>query len=52
MARKRRKFTEEELDMERTPIDFNNVPWRTDIRLIRERINKEKAERSKKKGKK
>ncbi len=51
MERKRREFTNEELDMERTPIDFNKVPWRTDIRLIRERINKEKTERRKKKGK-
>lgn len=45
--RKRHEFTDEELDRERTPVDFNKVPWKTDIRVIRERINK-----AKKKGKK
>ena len=42
MERKERKFTKEELDAERTPVDFNKVPWKTDIRLVRERINKAK----------
>lgn len=47
-TRKRHEFTDEELDRERTPVvDFNKVPWKTDIRVIRERINK-----TKKKGKK
>ena len=46
-TRKRHEFTDEELDRERTPVDFNKVPWKTDIMVIRERINK-----AKKKGKK
>lgn len=42
-TRKRHEFTDEELDRERTPVvDFNKVPWKTDIRVIRERINKTK----------
>lgn len=46
-TRKRHEFTDEELDRERTPVDFNKVPGKTDIRVIREQINK-----AKKKGKK
>ena len=46
-TRQRHEFTDEELDRERTPVDFNKVPWKTDIRVVRERINK-----AKKKGKK
>lgn len=45
-TRNRHEFTDEELDRERTPVDSNKVPWKTDIRVIRERINK-----AKKKGK-
>lgn len=45
--RKQHEFTKEELDMERTPVNFNKVPWFTDIRLIRKRINEEKEERKK-----
>ena len=41
-TRKRHEFTDEELDRERTPVDFNIVPWKTDIRVVRERINKAK----------
>lgn len=43
--RKQHEFTKEELDMERTPVNFNSVPWRTYIRFIRQRINEEKEER-------
>lgn len=44
-TRKRHEFTDEELDRERTPVDFNKVPWRADIRLIRKQI-REKRSRS------
>ena len=34
-TRKRHEFTKEELEKERTPVNFNNVPWRADIQCQR-----------------
>lgn len=44
-TRKRHEFTDEELDRERTPVNFNDVPWRVDIRLIRKQIKEKKCKK-------
>lgn len=44
-TRKRYEFTKEELEKERTPVNFNNVPWLADIRLIRKQIKDKKGKK-------
>lgn len=44
-TRKRHEFTKEELEKERTPVNFNDVPWRADICLIRKQIKEKKSKK-------